>query len=445
MKNKWNHSIIYKTAFAFSLMSLLTVWLLSSISYFFFSSQYTKNIKTSLINQYQILQTEIQNDGTNRTLEEEIPTLTNEWFMIFSNDSDKPFYYHGLYIPFTKKWFYRMSWKNWNVWFYTDIIKWKDMFLGKKMDEFEQTRTDYTTILIIINSTFLFILIALSLILSRNILKPISKLAEYLLGYRFTTDNAEKLYQDGQLFEIGILTKAFDTAIHYTQQSVQKEKEFLQDASHELRTPLMWISSSIELLKTTDLTTQQQEKLDIIQLLNNKLQKITDELLFLTRGKHQWYTNQKIQLSKEIHTIIKWYKEAIKKKKIRVSITLDDETIISASEMHIHKLFSNLIDNAIKYTPQWWNITISLHKGIFSIQDTGIGMSKTFISRLGERFIRERQATKINYEGIGLWLSIVYKIIQEYTRKIDIQSNEWKGTRIKIVFTDTDHQKIDEK
>jgi len=113
------------------------------------------------------------------------------------------------------------------------------MFLGKKMDEFEQTRTDYTTILIIINSTFLFILIALSLILSRNILKPISKLAEYLLGYRFTTDNAEKLYQDGQLFEIGILTKAFDTAIHYTQQSVQKEKEFLQDASHELRTPLM--------------------------------------------------------------------------------------------------------------------------------------------------------------------------------------------------------------
>ncbi|MEI8090836.1 MAG: ATP-binding protein [bacterium] len=81
-------------------------------------------------------------------------------------------------------------------------------------------------------------------------------------------------------------------------------------------------------------------------------------------------------------------------------------------------------------------MTIVLQDGMFSIQDTGIGMSKSFITRIGERFIREDKATKVNYEGVGLGLSIVYKIAQIYGWKIDITSEQEKGTMIKVCFTD---------
>ena len=109
-----------------------------------------------------------------------------------------------------------------------NTIKGQEMFLGKKMDDFEKTTADYIEILLIINITFLIILILLSFILSRKILQPITKLSNYLRGYRFNNDDPKILYEEGQFFEIDILTKAFDTALQYTQQTIQKEKEFLQ-------------------------------------------------------------------------------------------------------------------------------------------------------------------------------------------------------------------------
>ncbi len=439
MKNSLRNSIIYRIAFSFSLMSLLTLLLLSGISYIFLSSQYTKNIKTSLINQFQTLQDEIISDKSKSSLEEQLPTLTNEWYIV-SIRTGSSYTYHEQTIPFIDKWFYMRWWKDSDtkdtILFYTASIKWDNIFLGKKMDDFEKTKTGYITTLIIINSLFIVILILLSLILSKKILKPITKLSNYLLWYRFDNKESEQLYQEGQPFEISILTKAFDTAIHYTQQSLQKEKEFLQDASHELRTPLMWISSSIELLQTENLTLPQQQKIDVIQLLSSKLKRITNELLFLTRWEINANLDENIYIWKEIQVIIDGYEELLKQKNINLISNLDTTYIIHASQIHVQKVFSNLIDNAIKYTPNWWTITIVLQDGMFSIQDTGIGMSKSFITRIGERFIREDKATKVNYEGVGLGLSIVYKIAQIYGWKIDITSEQEKGTMIKVCFTD---------
>ena len=435
-KNNRKHSIIYKTAFSFSLMSLVTIRILSGVSYFLFSSQYIKNIKVSLVDQYQILQDEITSGEWSSSLEEQLPTLSNEWFLVSTTDANKPFYYRELYIPYTEKWFYRVSWEKGNILFYSDMVKWKDIFLGKKMDDFEKTRNDYLIILCIINISFLFVLIGFSFFLSNKILNPITQLADYLVSYRFNVDNPKILHQEGQLFEIGILTKAFDTAIRYTQQAIQKEKEFLQDASHELRTPLMWISSSVELLQTEKLTSQQEKKLNIIQLLSNKLQRITDELLFLTRWVSKWKDQKEILLWENIQTIIDWYESIIQQKDLHIISKLDASYSVLATEIHIQKVFSNLIDNAIKYTPSWWTITISLKEDMFSIQDTGIGMDTKFIWRVWERFIRQENAVKFNYEGIWLWLSIVYKILQENKWHMDITSELWKGTQFTIFFKD---------
>lgn len=432
MKNKRRNSIIYKMAVSFSLMTLIILLLLSGISYFFLSSQYNKNIKSSLINQFQSFKDELISDESTTAIEEQLSTLTNEWYLIFIS-TNRSYSYQWTDIPFIEKWFYKVWWWK-SILFYTNTIKWKNIFLGRKMDDFEKTRNDYIMILIIINSVFLLVSVWLSLILSKKILKPITELSNYLLWYKFDNSTPKTLYQDWQFFEITILTKSFDTALHYVHQAIKKEKEFLQDASHELRTPLMWISSSVELLQNTSLTDQQKEKIAVINLLTNKLQKITNELLFLTRWESQVNAKKIIKLWDYIQTIINWYKENIKEKEINLVADLDDIYEVMVSEVHIQKLFSNLIDNAIKYTNKWWSINISLQNGVFSIQDTGIGMSKKFIPKLWNRFIRDEEAIKSNYEWVGLWVSIVYKILEIYGRRIQIESEQWKGTQICIYF-----------
>ncbi len=79
--------------------------------------------------------------------------------------------------------------------------------------------------------------------------------------------------------------------------------------------------------------------------------------------------------------------------------------------MDIQKLVGNLIDNAIKYTPNDGDINITINQTSLIIKDSGIGMSQGLQQKLGERFTRDTQAIQLNYEWVWLGLSIVYKII----------------------------------
>ena len=143
---------------------------------------------------------------------------------------------------------------------------------------------------------------------------------------------------------------------------------------------------------------------------------------------------------KEIIThVIKLNLELVKKKKIKIENNITDDAYkISGDRNRLIEIFTNLIDNACKYSDSDTVIKISLVKKmdtiLFSIKDQGVGIPKKYLSRITERFFRVDPARSKDAGGTGLGLAIVKHIVNQHRATMDIISTEGKGTEFTIEF-----------
>ncbi len=143
---------------------------------------------------------------------------------------------------------------------------------------------------------------------------------------------------------------------------------------------------------------------------------------------------ERLPLSELINDVVEFVKEAAEKKKI--SILQSDIPIslaVEADRTYLEQVFTNLLDNAIKYTSEGGRVTLSAiekdQKEIqFSIEDTGIGIPKEDIHRIFERFYRVDKGRSKELGGTGLGLSIVRHILQAHGGKIWAESELGKGS-----------------
>ncbi|MGB2869269.1 MAG: ATP-binding protein, partial [Bacteroidota bacterium] len=119
-------------------------------------------------------------------------------------------------------------------------------------------------------------------------------------------------------------------------------------------------------------------------------------------------------------------------KKIKVRLQHADPVTIKGDALRLRQLFLNLVDNAVKYTPDRGSITISLIRqngnALFTIKDTGIGIPRKDVGRIFERFYRVEQSSNGNIPGSGLGLSIAKWIAEAHQGSIDVKSREHRGS-----------------
>ena len=160
---------------------------------------------------------------------------------------------------------------------------------------------------------------------------------------------------------------------------------------------------------------------------------------------HQYYLNLDkilnilIDLKEIITHVIKLNSELVKKKKIKIENNITDDAYkISGDRNRLIEIFTNLIDNACKYSDSDTVIKISLVKKmdtiLFSIKDQGVGIPKKYLSRITERFFRVDPARSKDAGGTGLGLAIVKHIVNQHRATMDIISTEGKGTEFTIEF-----------
>ena len=131
-------------------------------------------------------------------------------------------------------------------------------------------------------------------------------------------------------------------------------------------------------------------------------------------------------------------KESAKKKKIEFVFKMDtEELFVNADQPKIQQVLNNLIDNAIKFSPQYSKIILSTYekgeKVFVSIKDSGIGIPKDSINRIWERFYKSDPSRGKDKKGTGLGLAITKEIIQSHNENIDVISTEGVGTE--FIFT----------
>jgi two-component system phosphate regulon sensor histidine kinase PhoR len=218
-------------------------------------------------------------------------------------------------------------------------------------------------------------------------------------------------------------------------------QDFVANVSHELRTPLSSIKGYSETLLNGALDDKENMKkfTEIIYNETNRLAKIIDDLLDLSKiesGKIN-ITFLPTDISNIIKRTISIIENQAKVKLISIHLSIPEQIPqILADETRISQVFLNLLDNAIKYTPNNGIVTISVEqKNKFvqiSIKDTGIGIPEKDISRLFERFYRVDKARSRELGGTGLGLSIAKHIIQSHGGEISVQSEEGNGATFSL-------------
>lgn len=224
------------------------------------------------------------------------------------------------------------------------------------------------------------------------------------------------------------------------QDMVNEQKRFVADASHELRTPLTNLKSEIEVnLRDKKLSFDQAKKLlrSNLEEVNN-LQVLSDDLIKLTQFDRSVNNTSidTVSLSTVVSEAIKKVMPLAKTKEISIKNKTASYTF-EGSKTSLVELFVILLDNAIKYSPQKREITISSKKtdGTLLVQviDQGIGIDSKDIPYLFDRFWRvDKSRTKSTVSGYGLGLSIAKQIVDRHNGTVSAASNVGKGTTFTI-------------
>jgi two-component system phosphate regulon sensor histidine kinase PhoR len=223
--------------------------------------------------------------------------------------------------------------------------------------------------------------------------------------------------------------------------------DFVANVSHELRTPLTAIRGYAEtLLQSPPANPQDSEQfLKIIQRHSDRLGRLIDDLLALSdleSGKIQ-IAKEKLPAGELIGRVLEIFQEQARKKQIALSKNVQPglPALLGDSD-RLQQLLINLIDNAVKYTPEGGQVAV--HASLASaanhrpamveiaVADTGCGIAEKDLPRLTERFYRVDKARSRELGGTGLGLAIVKHIVQAHRGELKIESRIQKGTTVRV-------------
>lgn len=273
-----------------------------------------------------------------------------------------------------------------------------------------------------------------------NLLGPIIEAMEKIAAGDFSV-RLENQYQDNPM--VSELTNSVNKMAVELDQIENLRQEFVSNVSHEIQSPLTSIRGFAQALENDQLSPEEKRRyLSIIQAESARLSRITEDLLRLTslESENAKFEPKSYRLDRQIRDLVlssepQWFAKGID---MQVSL---DEVSITADEDLLSQVWTNLIHNSIKFTPQGGKICVGLSQQSdqiqFRISDSGLGISVEDQERVFERFFKADKARTRSNGGSGLGLSIVKKIVEMHRGNIKLESQPGEGTTFTIYLPDS--------
>jgi len=215
--------------------------------------------------------------------------------------------------------------------------------------------------------------------------------------------------------------------------------EFVSIAAHQLRTPLSAIKWTIRTVldgDTGEINAEQKDLLEKTYVSNERMISLINDLLNVSRIEEGrfLYKQELANIEDITSTVIENSRDIIKMKKINLTFNKPKEALpqISVDREKMELVVQNLLENAVKYTPEGGKIDISLDKSntdiIFKIKDTGVGIPESQQTRIFTKFFRGDNVIRMETEGSGLGLYTTKNIVEAHKGKIWFDSKEGEGT-----------------
>lgn len=229
------------------------------------------------------------------------------------------------------------------------------------------------------------------------------------------------------------------THLHYLEKMRQ---DFVANVSHELRTPLTVIHGYLEILLSEQTSQAKPWQKIFTQMYQQglRMEKLVEDLLLLSRLESQSIEDspRPISLKQLLKPICEDAMMLSAERSHKITMTVSPEVYLMGNEGELHAAFSNIIFNAVHYTPAGGEVNIHWNTirnaGVLQVDDTGIGIALEDINRITERFYRVDKGRSRESGGTGLGLAIVKHVLIRHEAYLEIESREHQGSSFKCVF-----------
>jgi signal transduction histidine kinase len=303
-------------------------------------------------------------------------------------------------------------------------------------------KVDSITSFLIASSMTIFTSMTLGTYLSRNfmmrMLKPvfdINKASKDVINGNY----AVRLSEDNYSVEINEITRNFNTMLRELSNTEILRNDFVSNVSHEFKTPLAAIEGYVTLLQE-DLP--EEERQDYIEkILNNteRLSKLTKNILALSRYNNQEFVQKKenFSLDEQLRQIIVNFSGRWEENNLDLDLQLEEVNFYGDKYL-LYQVFSNLIDNAIKFSNENGILRVRCRRVdnqvVISVGDTGIGMDEDTKKHIFDKFYQGDSSRAVIGNGLGL--ALVKRIVDICGGTIEVESVIGKGTTFSIFLTD---------
>lgn len=248
--------------------------------------------------------------------------------------------------------------------------------------------------------------------------------------------------------EIGKFGKVFNLMVNNLRELDKLKSEFVSVATHQLRSPLSVVRLAVETVlngEVGQINDKQKNFLDQAYRSNERMIQLVDDLLDISRleaGKTE-YALVEGSLEELTENSVQEFHQIAKQKNILLNYHGPDKPLphIKINALKLKMVIENLVDNAIKYTPNNGQVDVHVKDNNDSIevvvQDTGVGIPTDQIPKLFAKFFRASNALEKRIDGTGLGLYIAKKIVEKHNGHIWVESAEGKGSQMHFIIPKT--------
>ena len=331
-------------------------------------------------------------------------------------------------------------------------IKWKDVIYSSLISPLRYNNQTIG-VMILAKSQEGLTLLTNSTLLILSIMGGLGLLGSFFLGHIFTQNALsplykiiwaiegtdlnrlkKKVYLEGHPEdEFVLLANTFNGMLERLHEMSKRQKEFIANASHELKTPLTRAISSIDVLmlkKNIEAGNLKDVKENIFEI-----NELIDTLFVLGKMSEGVLPKGNSDLKEVVHLTLQQHEKNLHAKQMQFSVTISQSFLLPVPLEYARVIFSNLISNAIKFSPSGSLIEINGDpiKKTVSVMDHGIGLTTEDKNNIFDRFYRSKEI-RSNTKGYGLGLSLVREICSEYGVGIELKSVKGSGTTFTLSF-----------
>ncbi len=311
--------------------------------------------------------------------------------------------------------------------------------VGTMTSPLDATIASFRRKMLIGATVLLALLLSISLFVVSRALRGVQRLSREADAIGPQSPNS-RLREDGVAREVQHLVKGLNRAVDRLAAAHEREKRFSSDVAHELRTPLSAIRTHCEVaLRRPRSNEELRESLESILKSCVRLGALVEKMLMLARYQRQsqLLTRRTTDLSLIAKDVSSLHQAEAMTKGVKLTLEADNEVIVQGDEELIREAISNLVHNAVRYTPSQGEVVVKTRNGSKSgieVRDTGIGIDQDHQKKIFDRFYRVDESREHASGSFGLGLALAQEIAELHGTRIHVESTAGEGSRFEIDF-----------